>query len=116
MAAMPLAHAEPAQKKRSTPSSTSRWWSRSIAGITLGHYSGIRGEPEAARRRLHQAGEDDHRSGDLLTVVTGIAGMTDLAKGRPRGRQGDDLLSHLLDAGLDHRPRRRQRRSSRSWA
>ena len=49
----------------------------------------------------------------FLTVVTGIAGMSDLQQGRARRRQGDALFPDLLDAGADHRPDRRQCRAAR---
>lgn len=38
----------------------------------------------------------------FLTVTTGIAAMSDLKKSRPRGRQGDGVLSGVLDPGPDH--------------
>ncbi len=45
----------------------------------------------------------------FLTVATGIAACTESRQGRPRGRQGDDLLSRLLHPCPSRRPRRRKR-------
>ena len=52
----------------------------------------------------------------FLTIVTGIAGMRDLAAGRPRCAQVLRLLPLLLDSGTDPRPDRRQRRTARAKA
>ena len=65
---------------------------------------------EAARRRLHQAGQDDHHPGHLPhrrhrhRRHGGPEGV------RPGRRQGDGLFPHRLDAGARDRPRRRQSR------
>ena len=48
---------------------------------------------QAARRRLHQADQDDHRADHLLTVVSGIARMQDARK---VGRVGVKALVYFV--------------------
>ena len=71
----------------------------------------VRRSTQAARRCLHQAGEDDHRAGDLRH-----RGDRDCRNARSegsgqRGGQGLRLFPHLLDPRAGHRPRRRQCRA-----
>ena len=64
--------------------------------------------PQAARRRLRQAGQD---GGDADRVLHGRGRHRQHGRpeeGRPRRRQGADLLRSRDDDGADHRPRHRQ--------
>jgi hypothetical protein len=72
-----------------------------------------RRKPEAAGRRLHQAGEDGHRPGDLPDRGDRHRRHARPGKGRPRGGQGLRLLLLLLDPGPDPRDDRRQCRAAR---
>jgi hypothetical protein len=70
-------------------------------------------KPQAAGRRLHQAGEDDHRAGDLPDRDHRHRRHARPGQGRPGGPEGLRLFPGVLDPGPDHRPDRRQRRPSR---
>jgi aerobic C4-dicarboxylate transport protein len=62
---------------------------RDRAGATIGHFWPELGEsPQAAGRRLHQAGEDDHRAGDLPDRGDRHRRHARPGQGRPRGAEG----------------------------
>ncbi|KAK0358176.1 hypothetical protein LTR94_036484, partial [Friedmanniomyces endolithicus] len=58
---------------------------------------------EADRRRVHQAGEDDHRAGDLPDDRHRHRRDARSGCGRPRRREGFRLFPHLLHAGAGGR-------------
>ena len=68
---------------------------------------------KAARRRLHQAGQDDDRADHLLHRGHGIAHIERRQEGRPRRRQGAVYFEVVSTFALVDRPDRRQCRAAR---
>ena len=86
-----------------------RCWSRSLLGALVGHFWPDIGEA------LKPLGDGFIKLVKMiiapvifLTVVTGIAGMRELAAVGPRRGQGVRLFPVLLDPRADRRPDRRQ--------
>ena len=85
-----------------------------VCGVLLGHfYPEHRRLDEAARRRLHQADQDADRADHLLHRGARHRQHGGHEEGRPRRREGADLLRGDDDDRADHRPRRRQRLAAR---
>ena len=82
-------------------------------GILLGYLlSRHRRGDEAARRRVHQADQDDHRADHLLHRRHRHRRHGGHEEGRARRRQGAALLRGRHHARAGHRPGRRQHRCS----
>ena len=107
----------PRRGRASPPSSTSRCSLAIVLGALVGHFWPEWGEA------LKPLGDGFIKLVKMiiapvifLTVVLGIAGMSEIARGRPGRGQGVRLFPVLLDAGADRRADRRQCRPARARA